>query len=389
MSVKWLFGYRKLKCDKGFGIRMLNLMMRYNFEYWGLKRGEKGEYEFFLLEKDYKNLLSLLDKYDLKVYSVKGRGLPFICKAHKNRWGLLVGSGIFVVILLLSSLFVWDIRVVSETDIPHNEILANLKALGCYEGSFVPAIDFEDLCIDYVNNYKDCSWISVNLRGTVAYVEIQDKRIFDEENQTPRNLVASHSGIVEKVSVYSGKSHVEDGSVVKKGDLLVSGIVDSKLERTRLCRADAEVCAVVTQSFSEEVEYAAKKQVYTGNICEKSSLRFFNFKIPLNTDQRDSARQYTSLTENNGVLLFDCIELPLSVEKEVFYEYTVEDFTYTQKEAQALAQRRIRKRFEKEFPDAELISVYAQDAFYNNKYVLTYNVKCRLDITMPKEIKTQ
>jgi len=175
MLVKWLYGYRKVFCEKGYGIRVLNIMLRNNIGYWGLKRGEDERFEFSLLEKDYKNLLSLLDKYQLRVYSVKGRGLRFICKAHKNRAGLLVGLFLFFILLLSSSLFIWEVKVVSDTDIPHNEILANLKTLGCFEGSFVPSIDFEDLCIDYVNKYKDCSWISVNLKGTVAYVEIQDK----------------------------------------------------------------------------------------------------------------------------------------------------------------------------------------------------------------------
>ena len=35
MSVKWLFGYRKLRCDKTGGVRILNIMMRNNIEYWG------------------------------------------------------------------------------------------------------------------------------------------------------------------------------------------------------------------------------------------------------------------------------------------------------------------------------------------------------------------
>lgn len=387
MSVKWLFGYRKLRCDKTGGVRILNIMMRNNIEYWGLKRGEEDEYEFFLIEKDYKKLSSLLDKYQMKVYSVKGRGLPFTCKAHKNRIGLLVGMVLFAIILLLSTLFVWDIKVVSETDISHNEILANLKTLGCYEGSFAPNIDFEDLCIDYINKYKDCSWISVNLKGTVAYVEIQDKRIYDELNQTPRNLVASHGGIIEDYAVYSGKSNVKSGNVVKKGDLLVSGIVDSKHGAVRLCRADAKVNAIVEETLDIEVFYNYKKQVYTGKKYESNSLRFFNFVIPLNRVDTNEKSNYTHSYENVGAVIFDDIELPLSIEKEVFCEYKLQEFTYTQMQAEELALMRLGKLIDEEFPNAEILNITTKGEHSEDRYLLECKIKCRLDIAAPVDIK--
>jgi len=385
--VSWLYGYRVAECERGISIRVLNLMLRHNIEYWGLKRDNSGSCIFSLLEKDYKKLNSLLDKYQLRVYSVKGRGLPFVCKAHKNRVGLLVGLAVFFVLIFLSSLFVWDVKVVSDTDISHNEILANLKSLGCYEGSFVPSIDFEDLCVDYVNKYKDCSWISVNLRGTVAYVEVQDKKLYEASKKTPANLVASHSGIILDYAVYNGRSHVEIGSVVKKGDLLVSGIVESKQGNVRLCRADGVVNATVDTELTVEVPYVYKKQVYTGNVAENTALRFFNFVFPFHLDAEPKG-SCTKSKESGGVVLFEEIELPLSLEKEVLREYTVEDFVYTQKEAAAVAQRTMDERFQREFPDAELISLTSEGKHTEDKYILKCKIKCRLDIAEPRDINT-
>lgn len=386
--VRWLLGYRRVSCEAEHGIRVLNLMFDSGIEYWGLERGENEAYIFSLSEKDYKKLNSLLDKYQLRVYSVKGRGLPFVCRAHKNRPGLLVGMLIFTVIIMLSSLFVWDIEIVSDTEISHNEILANLKTLGCYEGSFVPGIDFEDLCIDYVSKYKDCAWISVNLKGTVAYVEIQDKVIYDDINDTPRNLVASHSGIIEDYSVYSGRSQVSSGSVVKKGDLLVSGILETKRGEVRVCRAEGVVNAVVDTELTVEIPYKYKKQIYTGKKYEKRSVRFFNFLIPFFSDEPDKGSKCTSSKETDSVVLFDEIELPLSIEKEVFYEYTVVELTYTEEEAERVAQRLMSKKIEEQLPNAEMISVTGEGSHSEDKYTLKCKIKCRLDITEPRDIKT-
>lgn len=386
MLVKWLMGYRLAECDRGAGIRVLNVMMRNNIEYWGLKRGADGEYIFSLLEKDYKKLLSLLDKYQLRVYSVKGRGLPFVCKAHKNRVGLIVGSIIFMIIIFLSSLFIWDVEIVSDTDIPHNEILANLKELGCYEGAFVPSIDFENLCIDYAAQYKNCSWISVNLRGTVAYVEIRDRQLYQRAESTPANLVASRSGIIEGYSVYSGRAHVTSGDVVKKGDLLVSGIVESKHGVLRLCRADGEVNAIVDTVLRVEVPYSSQKQVYTGRSYEKSVLRFFNFELPLFSSEPDEDCLYTTSRESGAVVLFDKIELPLSIEKEVFCEYTVEEFTYTHSEAEKVADTMMDDKFRQELPSAQLISVTSSGEHTEDGYILECRVRCRMNIAEHRDI---
>ena len=285
-------------------------------------------------------------------------------------------------------LFIWDIKVVSETDTPHNVIIKNLEALGCYEGAFVPAIDFEDLCIDYVEKYHDFSWVSVNLKGTVAYVEIQEKKLHSEEADTPRNLIASHGGIIEDYSVYGGKIQVESGNVVKKGDLLVSGIVENKDGDISLCRAKGEVMATVDAALTVEVPFDYQKQIYTGRRFEEKRIRFFNFTFPFFSDKAPKDTDCTSLCEVESVVLFERIELPLSVEKQVYREYTVKDFVYSQKEAKAAAEALMKRKIAAELPAAELISVETEEKVTESSYILTLNIKCRMDITTPADIET-
>ncbi len=388
LGVKWLWGYRKVGCEKCHSVRLLNIMMREDISYFGLTGEDSGDISFFLLEKDYKILMSILDKNALKVYSVYGRGLPFICKAHRNRIGIPVGLGIFFTLIFMSSLFVWDIKVVSSTDTPHNVIIANLETLGCYEGAFIPAIDFEDLCIDYVDKYTDFSWVSVNVRGTVAYVEIREKDLYSEDAHTPRNLIASYGGIIEDYSVYEGKSRVQPGNVVKRGDLLISGIVENKEGAARLCRARGEVMATVDTTLEVTVPYNYKKQVYTGRSYESQQIKFFNMTFPFLSDNQPEDITCTHMSEINSAVLFERIELPLSIEKEVFREYTVRDLVYTSEEARNLAKRLMKEKFDTELTGAELITVKTSEEENDKGYTLTCEVKCRLDITKPAEIQT-
>ncbi len=389
LGVKWLWGYRKLRCERLHSVRLLNLMMRENIDYFSLRRTEEGDISFLILEKEYKILMSILDKTDVKVYSVYCRGVPFVIKAHRNRGGLILGLAVYLTIIFLSSLFIWDIKVESDTDTPHNVIIKNLEALGCYEGAFVPSIDFEDLCIDYVDKYTDFSWVSVNLKGTVAYVEIQEKKLHSEESRTPRNLIASHGGIVEDYSVYEGRSQVEAGNVVKKGDLLVSGIVDNKDGDFSLCRARGEVMATVDSTLSVEVPYNYQKQIYTGRRFEEKKIRFFNLTLPYFSDKVPKGISCTSLEERTGAVLFECIELPLSIEKTVYREYTAKDLVYSEEEAKRAAEALMKRKISAELPDAELISVGTEEKKTEGSYILTLNIKCRMDITTPADIETQ
>ena len=140
--VKWLYGYRRIGCGTAQATELLNLLMSHALGHWGLTRQDNGDITLCMLEKEYKILCAILDKKGIKVYSVYGRGLPFVISAHRNRVGLLVGLMLYFIIIFMSSLFVWDIRVVDDTRIPHNVIISNLEKLGCYEGTFVPAVDF-------------------------------------------------------------------------------------------------------------------------------------------------------------------------------------------------------------------------------------------------------
>ena len=285
-------------------------------------------------------------------------------------------------------MLIWDIRVVSDTDTPHNVIISNLHSLGCYEGAFLPAIDFEDLCIDYLDIYRDFSWVSVNVKGTVAYVEIQEKKLNGKESDTPRNLVASHGGVIEDYSVYSGRIQVKEGSVVKPGDLLISGIVDNKDGDFSLYRADGEVMAAIDTSLTVEVPLTTRRQVFTGRRFEKRSVRFFNLTLPFFSDKLPQGISCTSSDERRSILLFEEIELPLSVEKEVYREYTVRTVVYSPEEAKRAAEAMMQRRIAAELPTAELISAESEEKLTRSSYILTLKIKCRMDITKPAQIET-
>lgn len=388
LGAKWLCGYRKLCCQRCHGVRLLNLMLSHRIDYFGLDRDKNGDMTFFIMEKEYKILMSILDKNHIKVYSVYGRGLPFVIKNHKNRAGLLAGLMIYIFLVYFSTRFIWDIRVTSDTVTPHNEILSGLAELGCYEGSYVSALDFDRLCIDFLAKHKEFSWMSVNVKGTVAYVEVQEKDIFCPDSTDARNLIAGYGGIIESVSVYEGEACVVPGNVVKPGDLLISGITEDFFGRTHICRARGEIVASVDTVIEVMCPYSHTERVYTGKSYQSKTLRFFNFKIPYSTAKPPKGSKCIQINEENGAVLFDRIELPLSIEKTVFKEYKEKTVHYSKKEAELIAEGLLRQRIDTELSSPVILATETKGKHSKEGYTLTCKIKCKMDITIPSEILT-
>ncbi len=69
--------------------------------------------------------------------------------------------------------------------------------------------------------------MSAELRGTKLFLRLAetDMPLMQKEESVPVHLVATADGIVESLVCRSGTPMVKIGDVVKKGDILVSGIV--------------------------------------------------------------------------------------------------------------------------------------------------------------------
>ena len=72
----------------------------------------------------------------------------------------------------------------------------------------------------------EISWAALNVKGTTVTLNVRETALpSDKSDELPPMMVAKKSGVVRSVELYSGKSAVKVGSVVKEGDLLISGFI--------------------------------------------------------------------------------------------------------------------------------------------------------------------
>ena len=140
---------------------------------------------------------------DVEVLSVRGR--PIWKKLlYRRRWAALCAAAVAAAILV-SSLFVWDIRVTeNDSDIPDTVILRTLAEQGIGVGSFWPSFRGERIRSRALSELPGLSWLAVNVRGSTASVEVR-AAVEKPEITDPRqaaDVTASRSGVITEIRVF-------------------------------------------------------------------------------------------------------------------------------------------------------------------------------------------
>lgn len=118
-------------------------------------------------------------------------GIPGFILKYKKRYGIFIGAAVFVLAVFFSKYFIWDFEVRGNENISDDAILAGLEELGCTYGSFIPGIDFEMLANDFLLESDDISWISVNMRSSLAVVEVLERKKGEPAVQNNENKYAN------------------------------------------------------------------------------------------------------------------------------------------------------------------------------------------------------
>jgi similar to stage IV sporulation protein len=90
--------------------------------------------------------------------------------------------------------------------ITSEEIYERLDAYGFRIGSFIPSVDTDGICRRIVLESGNIAFMKINMRGTVASVEIQERKkdIEPEDTDTPSNIVAGYDSQIERIEVIGG-----------------------------------------------------------------------------------------------------------------------------------------------------------------------------------------
>ena len=370
----FIAGYYKITSDGGE--RLLNCMMKRGIDYRRLSRDEGGCLHFVVSRSD----RGKLKKTDF-AFTSELCGLPAHILRYKRRPGILVGAVIFALLLKLSTMFVWNLDVEGNTTIPEEEILATLESLGCAPGVYIPTIDYYSICTEFLLARQDVAWISVNMEGSVGHVVIRetlpDKR--EASINKPANIVAERDGYVRQVTVYNGRAEVKYDMPVKKGDLLISGVVENKDASTRLERASGMVIAETERELEIKIPLMKTEKLKNGRIYEEKTLKIFGKIINLFINSSIPEWKYDKIETQERVILFEDIELPILLHTTAYIGYDERERNLTEEEARAAAEAELARQLSG-ISDGELLRLSRQYSVEDEMLILRASVTMLEDI---------
>ncbi len=369
--------------------RALNVLMKNNVPFYGVK-AEGGGLVGFCLEPDaFRKYVALTAEMTIEDERVTRRGLFAFASGYKMRIGFFIGALLCAALLAASSFFVWDINVTGQTGLSEKEILKTLEGYGLYIGAYIPNIDTMRLENELVIDTEELSYASINLRGTVAEVVVRERKEKDVENiSLPSNLVANCDGQIESIEVRGGMPTVKKGQIVKKGQLLVSGVIDSQAVGYRLVRARGEIYARISRSFTAEVPLVREKKSRTGEKKTRVTIRFFAKKINLFSNNDISFEKYDTIEEEKRLCLFDRVELPVFIIKTTYSEYVTETEKISEEQALSIAEKELAGQTEKTLSEAQILAREERTEINDGILTLYADIDCIADITSEIFIKT-
>lgn len=305
---KFITGYVEIAAIGEFCEKILNLFSVNRIQAWGIVR-QKNELHFYLSIKDFRKIRKVRGESKVKIKIIKKCGLPFKLKKYIKRIGIPVGVGLFIGILNILSLFAWNITVSGNERVPIDVILSACREIGIKEGVKISSINTGLMREKLLLKCNELSWSSFNIEGSKITVNVTEIKKSNNEN-APCNIIADFDGTITEIMVESGMAQVEKGYAVRKGDILVGGVMNVG-DKNQFVRAKARIFADVSENieasgeFSQETKYPSQKQK------NKYVLEILNFKIPLYLGSttgdyfaQNSCKQFNLFNEKMPIRLY-------------------------------------------------------------------------------------
>ena len=208
--------------------RFLNMCRHKNIGFWKISETEQG-FTANITREDFFQLKDICRKTKTTVRISKRHGIRFLLFRYRRHSSFFIGIAAACIILYSCSLYVWDISFTGNYRYTHSSLCKYLAGQGVYSGMQIRSVDCDSIETALRNDYPDITWVSAEISGTRLIVHIKENDGIKEDIQTdstPRDIVATCSGVVTSMITRAGTPKVKPGDEVEKGQILVSGIVD-------------------------------------------------------------------------------------------------------------------------------------------------------------------
>ena len=333
--VNYLRGEVAVRCCSAAPERVLNLCSVHNIPFWDVVWEDAAHIRFKTTIHGRQALRQVMETAAVEVEELSLSGAPVMLKRLRRRYVLLVAAALALIWLWCGANIVLGFSISGNERVSDTEILRALERNGVTVGTRALEIEQETLRNHVLLELHELSWLSVNVRGCTAHVQVVERqrppRIIDPQEYA--NVVSTKAGLVTEIVARNGKTCVAEGEMVEKGQLLLSGVSDGRFGGVRFMHAHGEVWGRTWYTLTVRVPLTVVQQVGEGQenhhfslLVGKKRINFYG-KGSILTTGCDRIALYHPLRLPFGG------ELPLSLCHEKLVQYDVQEVTRTEEAA--------------------------------------------------------
>ncbi len=308
-----------IKVDGFFTERFINLCINDGILLWDIKRAGEERLYAKISPSDYKRIRKAALKTKSRVSIIKKSGLPFLLFRYRKRKFAFFGVVIFCLMLLFYNSHIMGISIEGNERLETEKVAESLKDYGIYRLAPIKDVNNKLVQNKMMTKHAEIAWIGINIRGSRVYIEIKERldTKMDESGDIPCDIVAKKSGIIDELDIREGQNMVKPKEFVQKGDLLVSGAIDSNVQGIRYVRSYGEVYAFTEEEKSAEYKMERIEKTATGKTKKKLSLINGEKEIKLYIREEPGYKNYEKKETKKNLFFGMVLKTDIYSEQEV------------------------------------------------------------------------
>ena len=367
-----IFGYYEYNVEKEQVADALEILLRAGIS---ARQSNNG---FYASARDSKSVFLLLDTR-VKFSRSEMRGaLGFLVK-NTRRIGVILAVVFIAMLFIISDDYIWSVRVEGNKLVSEDEVVFELKECGLAVGEKWSETDIQKIESALLIRSEKISWLNINRRGSVAYVEVIEKKEYSEKETTGySNIVAAKDAIIEEISVVSGVAKVAVGDSVMAGDVLILGVYPESIGGG-FCHAEGIVKGRVNDSLSVNISRNTEIKEVSGEKILKINIKIFNFLINIFNKYRNLPDGCDIIVKRE-VLSFLGKDLPIEIEREYIRSYEAFSLSLSDDEMVKKASYEISELLCNRTLEATLLKLTSKAYFKDDFFIMQTDIVCIEDI---------
>lgn len=257
------------------------ILIRKRIFIYHLEKSEKGLI-IVVSSDDYQKIMGIKTSYQIIV--LNRYGFPKFTYLFQKYMIFLFGILFFVLIIFILSRFIFDVEVIHSNQKIRNLIYSDLEEFGIAKYRFKVSYQKKEAIVDAIleKETEHIEWLEIEEVGTKYVIRVEQRKKNKKEEACPdRSIVAKKDAMILDIYAEQGEVAVKKFDYVKKGDVIISGLIHNKEDIVGKKCAIGKVFGEVWYRVTLEIPKHYYEEKVTGKKKSQVELYFLNRKYHL------------------------------------------------------------------------------------------------------------